>query len=202
MIRIASRTDLAKLIPPGGIGAELGVFCGKFSAKLLKHARPQKLFLVDRWSDGPDFLGDGKHNAEQALQKTRDRTAGTVAEIVQDDVLHWLSTLGDGTLDWIYLDDTHHGFWPGGHLHTELRWSLDKLKDGGWLMGHDYCCAIPQVVWAVNNFCEELGQEIHYLTREKKRRVWPRLPWQPKRCAYESFAIIVKKPTAPPSRPE
>jgi hypothetical protein len=189
MIRIATRKDLAKLIPPGGIGAELGVYCGKFSAKLIKHAKPSKLYLVDRWSDAPDFLGDGKHNAEQALQKTRERTAGSVAEIVQADVLQWLSSLGDNSLDWAYLDDTH----TLEHLYTELRWTLDKLRPGGWLMGHDYCSALPQVVWAVDGFCRDKGQEIAYLTRERKKKVWPRLPWQPRRCAYESYGIIVRK---------
>ena len=191
MIRLASRTDLAKLIPPHGRGAELGVYRGQFSAKLLQHARPAKLFLVDRWSDGPDFVA--KVQAADALAEVRRRFQDNAAvEIVQGDVLQWLSSQANNTLDWIYLDDTH----TVEHLVVELAWAFDKVKPGGLLCGHDYCCALPQVVWAVDGFCRDQGQTIHYLTRERKYPVWPRLPWQPKRCAYESFGIVVQKPAA------
>ncbi len=37
------------MLPKGGVGAELGVWKGEFSVRLLKGAKPRQLYLIDPW---------------------------------------------------------------------------------------------------------------------------------------------------------
>jgi len=187
MIRLATRIDLAKMIPAGGIGAELGVFQGWYSRVLLEHAKPAKMFLVDHWIDTPAYIGQVP--CAIALEQVRATFTAPEVEIVQQDTISWLESQADNTLDWIYLDSDH----DYKHISKEILWAFTKVKPGGLLMGHDYCCVLPWVVFAVDEFCRNYGQEIHYLTHEKKELLDPRLPWQPKKCAFNSYAIVVRK---------
>ena len=45
----------AALIPPGTIGAEVGVFEGAFAAQLLTACQPAHLHLIDLWVDSARF---------------------------------------------------------------------------------------------------------------------------------------------------
>src|SRR5690349_4047206 len=53
------RTDIARLLPKGGVGIELGVAEGWFSDALLSGSQLGKLFSVDMWA------GDHKHDDAQ-----------------------------------------------------------------------------------------------------------------------------------------
>ena len=41
------RDEILTLIPKGGVGAELGVWQGDFSARILQIAEPSRLHLID-----------------------------------------------------------------------------------------------------------------------------------------------------------
>jgi len=64
---LKSRDDLLKLMPKNGIIAEIGVWDGSFSEKILKYCNPKKLYLIDCWANQsqeayPDFLNTGFNN--------------------------------------------------------------------------------------------------------------------------------------------
>ena len=46
---LTSREELLKLMPKGGVVAELGVDEGTFSEKIIHLSMPEKLYLVDVW---------------------------------------------------------------------------------------------------------------------------------------------------------
>ena len=52
--------NILSLIKPDTIGAEIGVWMGSTSEKLVK-CKPKKLYLVDAWSTGP-YIAAAKEN--------------------------------------------------------------------------------------------------------------------------------------------
>lgn len=135
---------VAALVSPGGRIAEVGVFEGSFAAVLLEVLRPEALLLVDPW-EGVVASGDEHGNGlrhvdmEEAYARVR-ATLGQdprvcIARGYSAQVLPGLQdSLQDGALDAVYLDGDHS--YAG--VAADLRAVWDKVKPGGWIMGHDY----------------------------------------------------------------
>ena len=49
VLDLTDRRSLMASLPPGGVGAEIGVAEGAFSQTLLEVCRPSKLYLIDSW---------------------------------------------------------------------------------------------------------------------------------------------------------
>jgi SAM-dependent methyltransferase len=120
--RLEERTPLVRRIPQGSRGAEVGVFTGVFSEFLLHHVRPAEFTLVDAWdSDGTEawapeegapwahYVDYGRLTYEAARSAAQFRAAhfpGT--RVVTSTSLEWLDAQFANSLDWVYLDTTHH----------------------------------------------------------------------------------------------
>jgi hypothetical protein len=48
--RLTARRWILNYIPVGGVGVEVGVLRGHFSALLCAKVRPRKLYLIDSWT--------------------------------------------------------------------------------------------------------------------------------------------------------
>jgi hypothetical protein len=188
MLRPKDRTALARdLLPSGGVGAELGVRHGDYSAILLAEARPRLLHLVDAFQI--ELWGT---NGEQAHQRTSERFATEIAAgrvvIAAEDSIVWLKRQAPSSLDWVYIDSSHEQY----HTQGELLASYRAVKEGGWICGHDLCPVCPGVVLAVEWFCGVLSQTLAAVTDEPEHD-WHGEPWQPKRTHLNSYAIQVEK---------
>lgn len=159
------------LVAPGGVGAELGVFTGRFAAFLAEVTQPSTLHLVDPWwlEWGETFPDWGPYTdfgrlptrvAHQAVQLRLARHAGT--EIHVERASDWLGKLDDGALDWAYLDTTH--------VFEDTRQELDaigpKLNADGLLLGDDW---VPDrshphhgIFLAVHDRIRDAGWELVY----------------------------------------
>lgn len=120
--RLEDRTPLVRRIPLHSRGAEVGVFTGVFSEFLLSQLRPDQFTLVDAWdSDGTDawspeegapwaaYVDHGRLTYEAARSAAQFRAAhfqGT--RVVTSTSLEWLRSQPADSLDWVYLDTTHH----------------------------------------------------------------------------------------------
>ena len=141
-----SRYRLVKMLPAHGVGAEIGVWKGDFSASLLRHTRPKQLHLIDPWvfqGDLPRAWYGGLAAQSQADMdaisdgvRTRfaaEIEAGTVV-VHRASSTEALTLLADGSLDWIYVD--------GNHLYEavmgDLVSAVPKLRPGGFLACDDY----------------------------------------------------------------
>ena len=143
-----ARRFLLRILPRGSVGAEIGVWRGDFSARILRTVRPAKLHLIDPWT----FMSDeayrdawygGKLAADQEAMDTihdgvvlrfaREIAAGVV-EVHRSTSAEASSRFPDACFDWVYVD--------GNHLYEAVRADLElfdpKLKSDGLLAGDDY----------------------------------------------------------------
>lgn len=200
--RMRYRHEILRVLPCGSIGCEVGVFAGRFSAEILAIVRPGRLHLVDTWEGAYEMLeakeGDWSGKAgwqpfrmtgEEAYAEVRRKFARQIASgqvaVHRCTSFDFLRSIEDSTLDWIYLDGDH----AYECVSRELALARWRVKPGGWILGHDYCAALPGVIAAVDEFCVLHGLSIDFLTDEDEYPVHPRTPGLPERCAFNSFAI-------------
>jgi SAM-dependent methyltransferase len=146
--RVLRRRRLLAQLPKHGVGAEIGVWKGDFSAEIIRICRPRKLHLIDPWEYQSDseysgaLYGDAvakeQAHMEATLNGIRSRfayelNAGTV-EINREFSQVLAPTFPDEYFDWVYVD--------GNHLYEFVKQDLEsfypKLRPGGFLAGDDY----------------------------------------------------------------
>ena len=167
-----TRTDLVRnLVSTGGVIAEVGVLNGEFSKELIEILKPSRIYMIDRF-EGQCFSGDRDGNNGQThdldkaysnlVEYARSQPAVT---LLKGDSSTMLGTLEPDYLDMVYLDGDHE--YPGCKKDVIASWRL--LKQGGWLMGHDYATNTAKakdayvfgVKQAIDEFCQEHNQTIH-----------------------------------------
>ena len=135
---------ILRRLPDGPvIGAEVGVFAGALSSRLLR--RPGlSLYMIDSWEGGgAAYLDktDWHAGLTQDLQNAFAQTAKDVTEfaaarrcIVRDRSVYGAADADNASLDFVFLDADHS--YEGCKADIEI-WAR-KVKRGGWLCGHDY----------------------------------------------------------------
>lgn len=145
--RPASYRDfILRGLPVQSTGAEVGVYKGDFSARILKVARPKKLFLVDPWRffpSNPSKCWGGNSDVDQGVmdgiyagvvRRFQDAIASGVVQVCRATSLESTATIADGQLDWAYIDGDHR--YPAVLQDLEAYWP--KIRPGGVLLGDDY----------------------------------------------------------------
>ncbi|MGH2994959.1 MAG: class I SAM-dependent methyltransferase [Gaiellaceae bacterium] len=170
---------LLRMLPQGSVGAEIGVWKGDFSARILRVVRPARLHLVDPWAFmGGEPYREARYGGKVALDQTamdelyedvlRRFTrpiASGVVEVHRCLSAEAASRFPDGYFDWVYVD--------GNHLYQFVRRDLElfapKVRSGGLIAGDDYGVAgwwEDGVTRAVDEFvasggCELVSRETH-----------------------------------------
>ncbi|MDY6974293.1 MAG: class I SAM-dependent methyltransferase [Thermodesulfobacteriota bacterium] len=131
---------LQSVIPPGGIGAEIGVQKGFFTHSIIDSIKPSRLHLIDPW-----YLIGEKWPWAETNKSTCKALQNVIywfhKELVRGDIiLHIgfdqdvLQTFSDNCLDWVYLD-TSHSYEDTKH---ELKLLSRKVKANGIIAGDDW----------------------------------------------------------------
>ena len=131
---------LEKYLPKAGVGAELGVFKGRFSVALLNKTNPKLLYLIDpwylggtrwEWATGNKSTIDALYNVLKRFEKYIE--SGSVKVCVDSDI-DVLERIQPNSLDWVYIDSSHE------YEHTKVELSLlcKKIKKGGIIAGDDW----------------------------------------------------------------
>ncbi len=172
--RVDSRARVLSFLAEGTVGAELGVFAGKFSEFILSKVRPREFHMVDVWEKAyhPNYPNWGPYTAEGRLKVAVAKGAATErgmqfskvcnVQVHEEYSTAWLDTLADEYLDWAYVDSSHT---YEGTLE-ELRKLKSKIKPGGIICGDDFW--IDQnsphygVFRAVQQFCQDTDFRILY----------------------------------------
>jgi len=171
---VSNREDLLRMLPKNGIVAEIGVYKGDFSKKILNITTPQKLHLIDNW---------GSKRYPKELQKIvknkfKEEIINNKVEINTGLSIEVANSFKDNYFDWVYIDTTH----TYETTKNELERYSKKVKYDGIIAGHDFIIGnwskIKKygVIEAVYEFCVKNNWELIYLTMD---------------CLYEfpSFAI-------------
>jgi len=139
-----SRDFLLKIMPQNSICAEIGVFNGEFSQRILNIVNPKELHLIDPWKLDeklPTFSPNWKKT-----QRERDSMFEDVRNIFKSEIekkqihLHRdystkiLKKFSDEYLDWIYIDGAH----DYESAKNDLELSFLKVRRGGFITGDDY----------------------------------------------------------------
>ena len=139
------REQLLHFLPKGGVGAEVGVAEGAFSAPLLEIAAPTRLHLIDPWLfQAVDDYRPDPNNVEDAEQERRYQAVRAM-----------------------FARDIDAGRVVVRRARDDLRAFYPKIKDRGYILGHDYTNHESArrmnfgVIEAVNEFCRDT--ECHFL---------------------------------------
>jgi hypothetical protein len=151
--------------------AEIGVFAGDLSRRLLARRKDLRLTMVDSWAEVPDdnYTKSGDfhaslHAEEQenfyALTQRVTAFAGNRANIIRADSKAAAQAIPDSSLDLVFIDADHS--YEGCRDDIKAYWP--KVKAGGIISGHDYANDDfrfgPMVKRAVDEFVSANGLEI------------------------------------------
>lgn len=180
----ASRLELLKSIPIGGLAVEVGTWKGDFAAEILEVLQPKDFVLIDTWGDYWDQPGD------EIYASARKRFEGfPQVQLWRGHSLEMIPRLPDRTVAFAYIDADH----LFDAVLADLEAMLPKMAPGGWLCGHDYCCSDKfGVVRAVAVFCDRHGLTLGKITDEPLAPILGshRLYYEPD-TSYNSFGIHV-----------
>lgn len=160
------RSDfLKRVIPSGGIAAEIGVQRGLFTLVIQHTLKPTKLHLIDPW-----YLV-GKEWPWAVGNKSTVKALTNLMRAFEDEladgsiVLHIgydfdvLPTFPNGYFDWVYLDTSH----TYENTKRELQLLKEKTKPSGIIAGDNWEAdprhAFHGVYVAVEEFVTEEGYE-------------------------------------------
>jgi hypothetical protein len=143
-----ARLKVLEMMPKGSVCAEIGVWKGGFSKRILKRVEPTSLHLIDPW----EFIEDegyeraiygGKEAKNQAdMDRIFENVRLRFADEIASGIVHLHrgksaetgAGFPDDYFDWVYID--------GNHLYEFVRDDLvtyhDKVKPGGYIAGDDY----------------------------------------------------------------
>ena len=123
-----SRTPLYIMFAEMGFkkGAEIGVYRGVNAWNMFRHIPDLELIMVDPWRGGQRRW---YRRVVRIFRRVGDR-----ARIIRKTSLDVAPLIGNGDLDFVYIDalHTYHDF-----MLDLLLW-LPKVRVGGIISGHDY----------------------------------------------------------------
>lgn len=124
-----------------GLGVEIGVQEGHFSAVLLRNWKGQKLYSIDPWREFSIENYADVANLPQATQDDNYKTTIRRLMPYQNRSVIWRLTsreaselIPNGSLDFCYLDGDH----SLRGVQEDIQLWEPKVKSGGILAGHDY----------------------------------------------------------------
>lgn len=147
---------------------EIGVLDGWFSSEILKR-NPKQLILIDPWTNQSKDVYRGDHNNRE--EEDFDLMFSRVVEkfygdervkIIREFSYFAAPGVPNGCLDFVYIDAIH----TLESCLTDIAVWFPKVKEGGWLCGHDYTGKYLGVRMAVESFCKISGQKLDLLTTE------------------------------------
>lgn len=164
------RGKLLESLPKGGVVAEVGVWEGNFSERILEICQPKKLHLIDPWLYQPEFGETGfgrKKNKDRMEQIYNDVAAkfegNKKVEIHRAKSEEALMGMKDGSLDWVYLDGNHNS----PFIDMDIAMSLKKVKPNGIISGDDYNWMAEKkgapVKMAVQRVLADLGDKAEFV---------------------------------------
>jgi len=146
---------LLSTVPDNGTFVECGAWLGKSSAYLCDQAKDRiKIYVVDTWQgsfdekDPTHTLAKQQDTYKLFLENMGNRLYTPIKKISKDAS----KDFDDLSCDVVFIDMTH----TYEEVKNDISFWLPKVKQSGYIAGHDYQKAWPEVVDAVD---EIFGKE-------------------------------------------
>jgi hypothetical protein len=132
------RLELSRLLAALGFtrGAEIGVWTGKWSARLCLDNPRLQMLAVDPWASY-DTYRDSRNLATvltTAYEEATTRLRAFPCTIVRKASLDAARDVPDGSLDFVYIDANH----GDAFVQADLEAWAPKVRPDGIVAGHDY----------------------------------------------------------------
>lgn len=162
-----------------GVGVEIGIMFGEFSAHMLTHWKGNTLVLIDPWEQQPAKIwldGCNSLDMEDAYETTKTAVApfGDRAKILRMYSIRASLEFGDNTLSFCYCDGNH----SLASIRADLAAWWPKMKSGASILaGHDYYnretkwhrCGVKT---AVDEFVAKHGLKLETTTDDEVPSWW------------------------------
>jgi hypothetical protein len=143
-----ARLKVLQMMPEGSVCAEIGVWKGAFSRRILNKIHPTSLHLIDPWEFVQDegyedaMYGGKVAKSQEDMDGIFDGVQRKFEEEIASGVVHLHrapsadagASFPDDYFDWVYID--------GNHSYDFVRQDLliyhAKVKPGGYIAGDDY----------------------------------------------------------------
>lgn len=142
---------LVDSVPDHGVFIEAGAWLGKSSSFLCDYAGDRiKIFIVDTWQGSQDELNSTHKLATETdiyvifLENMGDRKFTSIRK----DSIEASKDFEDNSCDVVYIDMEH----TYEAVKKDIEAWLPKVKNGGYIAGHDYAGYAPGVQKAVHEF--------------------------------------------------
>jgi hypothetical protein len=149
---------------------EIGVFRGEFLDYIVNNCSIYSidgvdLFQGDSCSGDVDGNNVVHYNLAKSYHELTDKYKNSsIVKLIQSDSSSYLKTINNDYYDIIYIDGDHS--YEG--VKKDLSASFEKVKNGGYIMGHDYEMNMNKaknvyefgVKQAVDEFCRLYNQNI------------------------------------------
>ena len=158
------------------VGAEVGVYRGRYTKALCQAMPNLKLYGIDLWEQYPGYKDyDGNINdLSDAHKDALQRTAGLNCEFRKGWSNQVVEQFKDESLDFVFIDGNH----AYEYVVTDLaNWSK-KVKKGGIICGHDFDRYsrrnrnLMHVVDAVQGWCYAYGIHPWFVLHGNKNKCW------------------------------
>lgn len=155
-------TSIFERLGPDPVGVEVGVFSGALSKLLLQHPT-LTLYMVDSWKehDPEGEYAKSDYHGKLSQKEQDDLYTGTLAavsfaggraKVIRKDSLEAAKYFEDNSLDFVFIDADH----TYEAVKKDIEAWAPKVKNGGWLCGHDY--ENPDFpAWGVKRAVDEFG---------------------------------------------
>jgi len=143
-----NRRRVLEMMPSQSVCAEIGVWKGDFSARILEVVRPAILHLIDPWrfEAGPEYSEAWYGGSAAKSQADMDAIHAAVRYRFEPQVESGrvavrrqasaaaAEAFEDGYFDWVYIDANHQYEF----VMQDLQAYWPKVKTGGMVAGDDY----------------------------------------------------------------
>jgi hypothetical protein len=132
-----SRTALLRKMPKHAVCAEIGVWKGGFSERILKMTEPRELNLIDPglFSQVSDRMFGARSPRTATIWTESIRTSANAGQPAQRNDTGFseevLKQFEDRYFDWVYIDGNHYY----DFVRKDLELAYLKVKSGGYITG-------------------------------------------------------------------
>ncbi len=141
--------DLCKLLGPEAVIAEIGCYSGESTEVFARNLK--MVFAIDPWKSADGMDSEDTHNYTHKLdvaERVFDNRRANFSNIfkLKGFDYEFIDIVPDKSLDAVYIDGNHYKEAVKKNIEN---W-LPKVKDTGYICGHDYYDVTPGVVEAVD----------------------------------------------------